>query len=217
MEYKLIRRAGKRTITIRVRGDGEVIVSAGERTDIRIIENFVKSKEDFIKNAILRIKRRNALKLPCVTEDKILLNGRYLPLRYIQGRGVSGLKDGEVIIYFLSDKDGALKRWLKRYAEEYFSILYAGIVGNRCPLIVKDVKGYYGQYSKRSGRERITLNMRLIHMDDECIRAIINHEYVHFQGYHGHGKSFYKRLYEIEPHYKDIINRLKHTVNILDI
>ncbi len=83
-------------------------------------------------------------------------------------------------------------------------------MGIKFPITIqyKQVKTYYGECLPK--RRIVIFQLSLAKYDEISILSVIYHELCHFY-YQNHQSSFYKRLEEVFPSYRDIQARLRRT------
>lgn len=149
-----------------------------------------KSIEKFVVDSYFKlIKRKNKRNKNVVNNGKInILGNEY------------NVDEVEDLNYLLSSK---LKEYLK---DNYINICDKLNVTNPPSVVLKKVKGYLGQYNKKSNR--ITLNILIGHLDKDCVEYVIVHELTHIR-YMNHQKEFWCEVEKYLPNYKKLRNRCK--------
>ncbi|MBR4015998.1 MAG: M48 family metallopeptidase [Anaerotignum sp.] len=218
IEYELLRKDVK-YINLRVNKQGKVVVSAGKRVPLSVIEEFVQSKAFWIITHLAEIE-----KLRSQMPDVGLFDGKTLyylgkPYRLLLERGLAEIRLEKGEIHMSSPKVNSEElrqeylSWLKRQAAEKFE----EIMNRIFPLVeeynivrpkisIRNMRSIWG--SCTTGGDRIRLNLQLMKADEECIEQVILHELLHFP-YPNHGEAFYAAMTRLMPDWKERKQRLE--------
>ncbi len=201
--YQLTRKKVK-NVNLRVKPDGRVLVSANERIPTERIDEFVRSKRNFITAALEKYAQYDrTIEQPKRYEDKerFRLLGESLELFLHEGKEESVRIVGGHIRMTVKDtndfkrKERLMERWLRELQTEIFE------------KIAREIHSVFGEYHLRFPQIKIrrmrsrwgscmptrgivTLNSALIEKPKACIEYVILHEFAHFI-HPNHSKAFY--------------------------
>lgn len=208
---KLIR-SNRRSLSITIDRDGQMIVHAPKRMGIDEIQSFIREKENWI------IKKQNAIR-STTRENNALLNLseiQYLGKRYrvldIKGIKEIMLGDREIVIPKCEDvgeKSRILAKWISKKTAtildsrvEYFANIlqldYNSIKPTRA-------RAKWGSCSKDGD---LRFNYRLAMLSPAEIDYIIVHELCHLLEFN-HSKKFYHLVSIVIPNYKKLMKSIK--------
>ena len=200
----------RKTLSISINENAQLIVRAPNRISDAKIQEFINEKSSWI------IKNKNLIKLRLQNTEKdqndLLYLGEYFPIK----KNIKSLKkvsfNGEEFITNLENQSqlsNALKIWYKDKFKElaiprlnYFVDKY-GLTINQVRL--KRQKTLWGSCSSRNN---INLNFLLIMAPLKVIDYVIIHELVHTI-HKNHSANFWSAVEDIMPNYKDPKNWLK--------
>lgn len=174
IHYTIIRKRNK-NLYARMDENKNVIVTVPYLVSKRSIEKFVV--ESYFKLEKKINKRNNSIS----DEGKIKILGE-----------IYNTSDIEDLNYLLSKK---LKEYVK---ENYVNICMRMGISNIPTLRFKRVKGYLGEYNKKS--HLINLNILIAHLDKECVEYVIIHELCHIK-HMNHQEKFWEEVSRHCPNY----------------
>lgn len=215
MEYILTRKAVK-NLNMRIKQDGQILVSAHRLVPIKYIDSFVLSHEKAIGKALdkyAKIKANTLQPLQYVSGEKVRFLGEELHL-FLEEARVEGVdKFGQFLILRVKDtmdfskKEKVMKKWLKKKQMEVFGEICEEIYpmvksyGVNYPLVkIRDMKSRWGSCQPQKGI--ITLNGKMIAAPREAIEYVVLHELVHFI-HPNHSKDFYHLVEKLMPDWKE--------------
>ena len=179
LSYELTRKKVK-NINLRIKSDGSISVSAAKSVPLAVIEDFLRSKESWIWQALAKTQQKNR-SLP---ENQLYLCGEKVNL----------------------PGDCSRVQWLKQMAQLFLTEQYEQIWllfqqdGFEKPqLRFRLMKSRWGSCIPSKGV--ITLNTALVCAPLECQQAVIAHELSHMKQ-PNHQKGFYSYLYQRMPDYE---------------
>ena len=211
VEYELTVKKVK-NITLRIKPDGSVYVSANRFVPIQIIENFMTSRADFILSALERFESRpqNAPKDPEYTDGKsVTILGNKFILRVSEGKKnevCPFFSDGYITLSVKDTSDTELcqrtfKKWQNEICRELITELCRKTYDNNPvfsqkgiafpALHFKSMRTRWGSCNSSGGS--LNFNYMLIETPIECIEYVVMHEFVHFL-HPNHSKDFYGAL-----------------------
>lgn len=225
LKYTLTRKSVK-NINIRIKPDGNVLVSAGRRVPVTYIDNLIREKQDFIFRALKKYEERQKLKpdYPIKYEDgeSLKILGKILTLKVAEGKQESVTSDGKYIYLIVKDQDDIrhkellINRWLKEQQNDVFNQICMEThkrfekYGVKYPVIkIRKMKSRWGSCQHQKGV--ITLNSKLIEAPKECIEYVVLHEFTHFI-HPNHSKNFYEFIAAMMPDWKERKKKLEEVV-----
>jgi len=174
--YELTRKSVK-NINLRVRRDGSVAVSASRRVPVKFIDEWIQSKEEFIRQAQVRNAEREQQR------QKELSSGADADF---------GLLDKEKALTLFEEVGQEVWQMLKendiRKPEAYPKIR------------VRTMKTRWG--SCIPSKNVITLNTRLLLKPRRCVEYVVLHEFAHFT-HPDHSARFYGLVESVMPDWKE--------------
>ncbi|HMQ10228.1 MAG TPA: SprT family zinc-dependent metalloprotease [Oligoflexia bacterium] len=218
--YTLVRKKRK-TVSLHVLPDQTVEVRAPLKMSRTFIDEFVAKHEQWIEQRKIQMAKHNYLyasqidnghEIPILGENyvllmvpaiqtKIKLAQRQLIFYYSQRIGKKNQK-----LYF----DKAMLELSETMFEPYIQHCFAHFKNFYTTAYpqwnIKNMKRQWGNYSKK--QHRITLNTKLLHLPDICLKSVIYHELCHTQ-YFSHSPRFYLLLDRVMPNWRDADHYLK--------
>jgi hypothetical protein len=208
-----VHRKKVKNINLRIRPNMEIYISAPMNLHSDYIENFIRSKEKWIKQVLQKIKEAKQNQLPSqyLSGEKHKYLGKEYELEVKQGNSNRvSLKEGKIILTVISnifensdEKKKVMEKWYFENAQKVFvnaiqkwlKILDESIE----KLSIKPMKSRWGScnYVKRY----INLNTELIKRTQFEIEYVVLHELTHLK-YPNHGKGFYRYIENYMPNYK---------------
>lgn len=202
-----------KNINLRIRPNMEIYISAPMNLHSDYIENFIRSKEKWIKQVLQKIEevKQNQLPSQYLSGEKHKYLGKEYELEVKQGNSNRvSIKEGKIILTVISnifensdEKKKVMEKWYFENAQKVFvnaiqkwlKILDESIE----KLSIKPMKSRWGScnYVKRY----INLNTELIKRTQFEIEYVVLHELTHLK-YPNHGKGFYRYIENYMPNYK---------------
>lgn len=190
--YELTRKKVK-NINLRIKNDGNICVSAARGVSVSAIEDFLRSKEGWIRQALSKIQQKGTV----LNENQAYHCGQLITLPAGCNR----------------------KQWLSSIAEELLRkqydevwVLFQKDGFEKPQLRFRWMKSRWGSCIPSKGI--ITLNTALVGAPVECQQAVIAHELTHMKQ-PNHQKSFYSYLYNHMPDYEQRHHLLRDMTSIL--
>ncbi len=179
--YELERKKIK-NLNLRIKPDGSVFVSAPRLMPERMIDSFLRSKAEFILEAIERAEKKQKK----ITPGTLLVLGEEIPDRFADEK--------------------KREKWLKEQCIEAVSHAFAELypVFERRGIPLPEIK--FRKMKSRWGscqptRGVLTFNSALIHVPERCIEYVVLHELCHFI-HPDHSPRFKAELSAIMPDWK---------------
>lgn len=192
ISYELTRKKVK-NINLRIKSDGSISVSASRSVPLSAIEDFLRSKEAWIRQALSKTQH----KVATLEENQAYLCGQLVPLP----AGCSRRQ-------WLSSMAEDLLR--KQYDEVWTLFQQDGF--EKPQLRFRWMKSRWGSCIPSKGV--ITLNTALVSAPPESQQAVIAHELAHMKE-SNHQKGFYSYLYNRMPDYEQRHHLLRDMASIL--
>ena len=208
-----VHRKKVKNINLRIKPNMEIYISAPMNLHSDYIENFIRSKEKWIKQVLQKIEEAKQNQLPSqyLSGEKHKYLGKEYELEVKQGNSNRvSLKEGKIILTVISnifensdEKKKVMEKWYFENAQKVFvntiqkwlEILDESIE----KLSIKPMKSRWGScnYVKRY----INLNTELIKRTQLEIEYVVLHELTHLK-YPNHGKGFSRYIENYMPNYK---------------
>lgn len=223
ISYTLTRKKVK-NINLRVNSDG-VFVSAARNIPAEYIDDFVRSRTEFIREARRRMAEKHEEKEPA--SDIVYQNGSYFvylgkkyTVNIVKGEGDRVEIDGDRLVVTTFDEENLpyiqklVRNWLyNRTAElfrrlndetcvaflQYYNVPHAAVQ-------IKTMKSRWGSCHIADGV--LSMNSRLIYYPEAAVRYVFIHEYAHFI-VPDHSARFYAVVARFMPDYKINKNLLR--------
>lgn len=226
IEYTLTRKKVK-NINMRVKADGSVGVSAPNRVSAKYIDDFVRSRYDFIKNAVERLSSEQRYSFTEYSDERIYENGdkisflgEELTVSIQQGSEDSVTPaDGKLnVITFDTRCNDYIQKLIRNFfynstvslfreLNDEVSELFSERLGiGKVPIKLRKMKSRWGSCHVTDGF--IVMNTRLISYPIGCARYVFVHEYAHFIE-PNHSPRFYAVVSSVMPDYKVFSDKLK--------
>lgn len=216
LEYRLTRKDVK-NINLRVKPDGQILVSAKEEIPVKYIDDFVYRKYDYIyrnqQKYGMQCDEISLFPKRCVSGEGINILGKCLRLKVIEGEKERVWTDGIFVFLSVREKDNRkqkerlMKDWIKNLQRDIFSEICGEVYqkfkkyGVLYPeLKVRYMSSQWGSCQPKKGI--ITLNSRLIEAPRYCIEYVVLHEFVHFIS-PDHSRKFYNFMTMLMPDWED--------------
>ena len=211
VKYDLVRKKVK-NINLRIKPDGKVTLSASPRVSEKVLEDFLRSKADFILKALAKYAAmaKNAPKSSSYADgDTVRVLGCDMHLRVLAGEKNTAECDGERVTLTVKDpSDTALKQktvdaWLEATCRDTVKSVCDKVyptfkkIGIKYPQIkFRHMKTMWGNC--RAERGILTFNYALVHVPVSCIEYVVMHEFTHFLEAN-HSNRFYSHLSDLMP------------------
>lgn len=209
----LIIRCNRRTLSLSINKDAELIVKAPKRMSLDKIFEFIKQKEKWITNKQTEIMSRKTYNSKILEYSEFLFLGKRYSINKLNGIKHIELTSDYICVPEKVDEDVLIRymnKWYIKTAKdilyerlEYFSKMmdldYSG-------LKIINSKRVWGSCKLTS--RMISLNYRLVMLPHLLIDYVVVHELAHLR-VGNHSKNFYKVIETILPDYKTYIKEMK--------
>lgn len=216
--YILTRKKVK-NVNLRIKQDGRVLVSAGNRVPADFIDGLIRQKQEFIFSALAKYEeiRKQGGDIPkqYVSGESYRILGRNLQLKVIKVEKKENERvyaDEKNIYMEVRDVDDfrhkeiVMMRWMKAYRMSVFKELveetYERFRKYNVVFPVLKVRSMTSRWgSCQPGKGVITLNSSLIAAPRHCIEYVVVHEFAHFI-HPNHSKQFWDFMTMMMPDWR---------------
>lgn len=208
IEVKIERKPIK-NMYLRVKPNGDVMVSAHPKMELTFIEQFLGTKRSWIYQKRQHVLSRDQL---TITESEVRYLGKTFKKQRLAASKVNILIQGEVIRMELPPQltpakaEALLQAWLFEQLEEKIRFYIRRYWPYFSKNGIKPVEIKYRQMTSTWGvcrpvRGTITFNKRLIHEKVEFIEYVVIHELCHLI-HPDHSARFYQLLDQLMPNWR---------------
>ena len=205
-----------KNLTIRIKPTSEIVISAPKRLPDEVINEFIKSKESWIKSKLEIISSRIKSPKEYVSGENFEYLGRNYRLKVIENKKEFINLDKEFCYLYVKNRDDFAKKhrliesWYRERAKEIFFLKiekYNKITQKKINKItIRKMKTRWG--SCNYNKKYINLNLELIKKPIECIEYVVFHELTHLI-HPNHSKEFYNYIATYMPDWKKRKERLE--------
>lgn len=194
MEYNLVRR-NKKSISLKINQNGEILVYAPKKCSLKFINEFVNSKKDWILKHQIIIKQNQDKYKDFFSLNRILIFGEEYNILDFGNHYQIG--NFYVKHTKASRKEQVIKKFLMQLANDY--------ILNRTKEIATTLNLNYNQAEIISARKKwgscsnaknLKFNFRLIMLPKKLIDYVICHELCHLKQMN-HSKEFWNLLQDL--------------------
>ena len=216
LQYKKVKH-----ISLRIKQDGDIVVSAPLGLDKQYVDDFVRSKSEWIKRNMALLEKRQKQSKQYINDNQKLFLGELYHCDYNVQMNLLYHFDHEKKALHLSQHKKALKQCYQETAETVFSDVLSEMLLKIVPYYQKTPELQLRQMTRRWGtcyaqENRIIINTKLIQAPQSLIELVILHELIHFIHPH-HQKPFYDLFDQLMPDRKEREKRLADYAFILDV
>ncbi|MDA3798927.1 MAG: SprT family zinc-dependent metalloprotease [Kiritimatiellae bacterium] len=209
----------RKTIAIKVKRTGEIVVAAPIRCSKKTIHQFVLSKEDWINKSLTKVEQyQEQIKRNYHEGELFPYKGSEYPLVFINSLENRVVFDPEVGIQVPSDILNVADLVYNWYVEEACQCITESVklyshVLNLYPskLKISNMKASWGSCSSRG---RVSIAWRLIMAPPEVLDYVVIHELAHLE-HLNHSKTFWSHVEECYPNFKQCKKWLKQNAHKL--
>lgn len=207
-----VHRKKVKNINLRINQNMEIYISAPLNLHSSYIENFIKSKEEWIKKVLKKVEEvgKQQIQLEYITGEKHKLLGKEYTLIIKKGNSNKinlNSENMEIILYTnyekTEDRKKIIDKWYFECAKKVFATAmekWLKILDEKIEhLSIKPMKTRWG--SCNYNKKYINLNTELIKRSPFEIEYVVLHELAHLK-YPNHGKGFYNYVEKYMPNYK---------------
>lgn len=206
-----IERSNRRTLSLTVLKDGNVVVKAPITMKDSVINQFVAEKQDWIREKLFMVNRVKSKFDDVVNYKKFLLYGNRYSLVLDNIKKIETNDKFQIVMSNKTEPDKILKTlklWYKKVAKQILSERLA-FIESRIKLKsnsfrIGDSKGRWGSCNSRGA---ICLNFRVIMLPPALIDYVIVHELCHLVEMN-HSKDFWNLVSTFLPN----VDKLKKAI-----
>ncbi|HQL11893.1 MAG TPA: SprT family zinc-dependent metalloprotease [bacterium] len=213
IKYKIIFKKRK-SISILLDKDGNIIVNAPKNISKKYIDNFVQSNKKWIENnkKVIQQRSKNKTTLLYLGEETKLL---------ISNEDFENIKFNGINFYISrKNKDNSKELLHKFYIDQANKIIKKRIIfyTKKYNFRINKIKisNANTRWGSCGARNNININWKLIMADKKIIDYVIIHELAHTIE-HNHSKNFWGIIENIMPDYKERKDWLRKNGNLLYI
>lgn len=224
----LLTRKSVKNVNLRIKPEGEVLVSANNSVPTDFIDAFIEKKQRYIFSALSKYEEKKklfqAVPKRYVSGESYDLLGKSLRLKVEANKEENVFTDGVYIFLRVKDKDDfrhkeiMMSKWLKQYQTTVFEellqekyLLFEKYGVTYPTLKIRNMTSRWGSCQPKKGI--ITLNSKLIEAPRNCIEYVILHELVHFI-HPNHSRQFWDFVAMMMPDWKERKEELEKTIYI---
>ncbi len=212
VDYRLVRRRGRRGISMRVDGEG-LAVSAPVTMPLAIVEALVRENEPWILRKLREWRGRRVPPASWSDGTRLPFLGGGLALRLVpHGRQGAQREGDELLVRTKGGTEAEIQRavvsWYRRIAREYL----AGRVAELCaraglapPTFI--LSSAMGRWGSCNSKREVRLTWRLVKAPPELIDYVACHELAHLR-HMNHSPAFWAEVERQCPDYRRLRERL---------
>ncbi len=205
-----------KNINLRIKPDKSVHLSVNSNVSKEVIEEFLKSKSDYILRALdyyTEIEKYTPKPKQYIDGETIRILGHDLRLKVVQGKENVVESDQSYVTLTVKEtnnlnlKKRVLDKWTRKCCEEAILELCKTIYpkfqkyGVEFPQIkLRNMVSRWG--SCQAKRKILTFNLLLVEAPLSCIEYVVIHEFTHFLQ-PNHSRKFYNLLNMFMPDWKE--------------
>ena len=207
-----IERSNRRTLSLSVLKDGNVVVKAPITMKDSVINRFVEEKQDWIREKLFLINKTISRFDDVVHYKKFLLYGNRYSLVLDNVKKIETNDKFQIVMSNKVEPDKILKNlklWYKKIAKQILAERLA-FIESRIKLKsnsfrIGDSKGRWGSCNSKG---TICLNFRVIMLPPSLIDYVIVHELCHLVEMN-HSKNFWGLVSKFLPNYTELKKQIK--------
>ena len=211
LEYKNVK-----NINLRIKADQSIYMSANHRVSDKIIEEFLRSKAEYILKALdhyAEIAKYAPKPKQYIDGESFRILGHDLRLKVVQGKRNTVESDESYITLTVKDscntelKKKTMDKWIKSNCKEVLLAVCESVYpkfqkyGVEFPeLRFRNMVSRWGSCQPK--RKILTFNISLVEAPLSCIEYVVTHEFTHFLQ-PNHSKKFYNQLAMFMPDWQE--------------
>ena len=204
MNPNKIIRSKRKTLSLTINENAELIIRAPKRLSIEKIQDFINEKENWINRKKRLIK--NQIKDVTSNHNKLLYLGNLFPINVEQNASKELFFTGEEFIANSIEPDSlslSIKKWYKNKFKE-IALPRVAYFANKHNLMVNQVriKNQKTMWGSCSSKNNINLNYLLLMAPMGVIDYVIVHELVHTI-HRNHSTDFWDSVESIMPEFQE--------------
>ena len=217
----LITRSNRRTLSLSILKDGQIVVKAPTKMSGGAIEKFVYEKQDWIKQKLAIIENNKQKFDDVITYKKFMLFGNRYDLKLSDVKTIQ-TSNNDMCIYMPKSIDQdkiytKLKSWYKKMAkntlEERLNYISNLIKLRPNNMKITDSKGRWGACNSKGN---ISFNFRVVMLEPAVIDYVIVHELCHLIEMN-HSKKFWNLVNSFLPNAPELKQKIKDYGFLLEL
>ena len=211
MDYQIKVNSRSKKITLKIKSNGELIITTPPLVPKFLIKKFVEQNKSWIQE---KQQQREKTSPKFIGENFLYLFGKKYPLKIVQSPEPSRvvLKKEEVILnihdsgnktdFDCTNPPMVLTRFIKNTAQHYITKKTA-IFATKMKLEYKKIsfKAQKTRWGSCSSRGNLNFNWKLAHFSPAVIDYVIVHELAHREQMN-HSRSFWQLVEKHQPEYR---------------
>lgn len=200
-----IERSKRKTLSLTVLKNGNVIVKAPINMRDEIINRFVEEKQTWIREKLMTIKETQNKFEDIISGNKVMIYGNKYSVLKSDLKQIQTSDKFELFVpnkYEGEKQSKAIATWLKKLAKKVLSERLA-FIENRISLKSTSLKigDSRGRWGSCNSYGNITLNYRVVMLPPMIIDYVIVHELCHLLELN-HSKRFWENVSKFLPNYE---------------
>lgn len=198
----LIERSNRKTLSLFVMKDGNVVVKAPINLEDEVIDRFVSEKQDWIRDKLMLVNKTKLKFEDVMKYKKFLLYGNKYSLLLSDVKKIETNDNFQIVIPGKTEPQNIIKvlrSWYKKIAKEILqdrlNFLESRVRLKSTSMKITDSTGKWGSCSSRGV---ICFNWRVIMLPPQIIDYVIIHELCHLVEMN-HSKNFWHQVCTFLP------------------
>lgn len=215
----LIIRCHRRSLSLTITKEGELVVRAPKKLSIDEIFKYIKEKEKWIVTKQKEVQEKLKINKDVINYNEIQFLGKKYPIKYLDSIKKVELAKEELYVptKYHSKINDILKIWFVKSAKQILLQRLEYLAGvmqlDYASVKICNNKTRWGSCDSQ---RNIKLNFRLIMLPHKTLDFVLIHELAHIVEFN-HSKNFYKIISTIMPSYKLQQKILKENDYLLSI
>lgn len=214
----ILKRSRRKTLSLTVKPDCTVAVSAPLKTSIKEIDEFVSKNSSWIEKQLVRVKKLNEQKQNFVVDygTQVYFFGKRLTIVADSIRKAA-LTENAVLMPQDLESEQIKEKLITLYKETA-----RAYIGNRLPFYSSVTGLNYSKFTISGAKtnwgsctaDRLHFSWHLIMAEKEVIDYVIIHELTHIK-HHNHSEAFWYEVSRYCPEWKKLRSRLRYYSEVL--
>ena len=215
-----IERSNRKTLTLAVMKDGNVVIKAPLGMEDSVIKRFVWDKQNWIKEKLFMINQTNSKFEDVIKYKKFLLYGNRYSLFLADVKKIETNDKFQIVLPKKTEREKILKTlklWYKKIAKQVLQDRLA-FLENKIKLKsnIMKITESKGRWGSCNSKGVVCFNWKVIMLPPNVIDYVIVHELCHLVEMN-HSKNFWNLVYSFMPNVDKIKNELKEYGFLLNL